>query len=464
MTMMTACSVCYPLLLFLLALLNIPTCVVGSGDSLVTKLLRRLEDNGGGYNNGNYGYYYYDNEDGIYDLSLLYIKYLGCTSFRTSNANYGGNNDGGDNNNYYQYYEDGNLVYGYKNQLVRFTLCASSGCDSNDCVGEYAMDMLEFLEVYSEQMQQQQEQQCEYVKEHCYCSGGYTWESCLYNCYSNAGIVDCMDSYYGNEESFQLQEYLECRQAYGGQNGDNNNNNNNNNYNNNNGEIQFFVGPYCDTDSGDVFLGAFFDEYCAMEADASYFMSLNYGNGFPYFYDAIISTTSGNTGYCTACIDQEQQNNGDDDDGYPDANELCQMTTEEAEYKCDWARQYYTGCTFLNTTLPCLDGRYCPDDDGAGNIQQNLVDEEGGSVSSTESSENQLFAKVQSILDFEENPFLAGMVVVMSGILLFFLSGCLVWCCVPILPRAPVQNSKRTSLIDRHLSGRNDQIMRNRSK
>ena len=180
-----------------------------------TSSLRRLEEEE-------------NNEDnqGIYDLALLSIQYLGCSSFLSA-TNYGNEN----NENQQGYYQDG--VYMTETNLVRFQLCntttasssssaSSSTCSSNNndndnCSGEYALDMLEFLEIYAEVQQQQKQQQCAYVAQHCYCSSGY-WDQCLYQCYANAGITECLDySNNGGENNngggFQLQEYIDCRGA-----------------------------------------------------------------------------------------------------------------------------------------------------------------------------------------------------------------------------------------------------------
>ena len=141
--------------------------------------------------------------------------------------------------------------------------------------------------------------------------------------------------------------------------------------------MAFYVGPYCDTDTSNLYLGAFYDEYCRTAADASYFMSLNYGNGFPYFYEPILAPND-----CITCQNMEQDaNGGDDDDGYPEPNQLCQASTEEATWRCDTDRGYQNGCYFLSTTLPCLDGRYCPVEEEETN--DNDGSSSGGSGSSS---------------------------------------------------------------------------------
>ena len=178
--------------------------------------IRRMED-GQGYA----GYQYGDNEYGLSDLAEMYIKYKGCSSFLAPDQE--GGNSGDANVNYYNYqqaqqgYEaqqqqqnNANVYYNdgmVMQNLVLFTLCSDSSCGS--CSGEYASDMREFLNAYTEMQMRDDEYQCEYVREHCYCQNGNN-EYCYSTCYANAGLDNCMQEYYG-EEAFQLQEYIECQ-------------------------------------------------------------------------------------------------------------------------------------------------------------------------------------------------------------------------------------------------------------
>lgn len=115
---------------------------------------------------------------------------------------------------YYQNYNDGMVKQG----LVRFTLC-TEGCGS--CSGEYAVDMMEFLDAYTESKMDTLEYQCEMIRERCYCQNG-NWEQCFYDCYeqadfdlygTDAGVSYCLQQYYGQEE-FEVQRYLECARKY----------------------------------------------------------------------------------------------------------------------------------------------------------------------------------------------------------------------------------------------------------
>lgn len=225
--------------------------------------------------------------------------------------------------------------------------------------------------------------------------------------------------------------------------GQNQNNNNQNNNNYNGGEVQFFIGPYCDTQSSNLYLGAFYDEYCSNPADTSYFMSMNYGNGFPYFYDPIIATNT-----CVSCqnMDENGGNNGDDD-GYPEPNELCQASTEEALYQCDAGRGYEYGCYFLSTTLPCMDGNECPTDDGYGDNDGagGGNSSSGAADSSTRTVKNQLekWYSWNGLEDREKTMVLVGLasviVLLIAGVVL-----CTCCCC-----RRNQQSDKQNPLLGR---------------
>ena len=70
----------------------------------------------------------------------------------------------GEQQQYYQNYNDGMVKQG----LVRFTLC-TEGCGS--CSGEYAVDMMEFLDAYTESKMDTLEYQCEMIRERCVIEG-----------------------------------------------------------------------------------------------------------------------------------------------------------------------------------------------------------------------------------------------------------------------------------------------------
>lgn len=210
--------------------------------------LRRVQDNQYYQNYQNYegadgeqqwNQYQYEG-DYEFEISRLSLKYLGCSEwsgvdyewqqeqaeqqmqYYYQNQNQQGQQDGENQydqqqeqqQQYYEQYNDGMV----KQSLVRFTLC-TEGCGS--CSGEYAVDMLEFIDAYTESMMDTLAYQCEMIRERCYCQNG-NWEQCFYDCYEQAdfdlygsdkGVAYCLSEYYGQEE-FELQRYLECAGKY----------------------------------------------------------------------------------------------------------------------------------------------------------------------------------------------------------------------------------------------------------
>lgn len=125
------------------------------------------------------------------------IKYLGCSSLVQVNTQGNGQKEGNDQ-------KDGNggqsIVY--TQNLVRFALCPSGSCSSCSGGGEYVVNMVDFVDAYTEAKLTETEYNCEQIRENCNNDD----ES---SCYSAAGATEC-DQYEG-QDVFEIQEYLECR-------------------------------------------------------------------------------------------------------------------------------------------------------------------------------------------------------------------------------------------------------------
>jgi len=156
---------------------------------------RFLKDNN---NNNNYNQNY---------IALYDIKYTGCSSLIQINAQGGGGGGGGGGQNNNQ--NNGIL---YTQHIVKFELCPSGTCSSG-CSGggEYAVSMMNFVDSYTEAKLEEQEYNCEMVRESCYCDNANDDEACEYSCYVNAGMEECVE--YEGQEDFEIQRYLECRRT-----------------------------------------------------------------------------------------------------------------------------------------------------------------------------------------------------------------------------------------------------------
>ena len=72
--------------------------------------------------------------------------------------------------------------------------------------------MFEFLDSYTESTLQEQEWKCESYRENVceYQCQNNNNEYCQNNCFSNAGMNECVENENGQEE-FEVQRYLECQ-------------------------------------------------------------------------------------------------------------------------------------------------------------------------------------------------------------------------------------------------------------
>lgn len=131
-------------------------------------------------------------------LGKYEIKYLGCNSLLQINAEAGNNNNN----------QNGGILY--SQHLVRFALCPANSCNSCSGGGEYAVNMAEFVDAYTEAKLSEEAYACEMVRENCYCDNADDADVCEAACYTTAGLTNCVEIE-GQEEEFQIQRYLECR-------------------------------------------------------------------------------------------------------------------------------------------------------------------------------------------------------------------------------------------------------------
>lgn len=130
------------------------------------------------------------------------IKYHSCSSLIQIGDGEGGNN------------KDGGSAL-YTQNLIKFSLCPTNeGCDScKTGVATYVVNMLDFIDAYTEAKLEEQEYACETVRENCYCADGNDDQYCENLCYTNAGLTDCIE--YEGGDDFEIQRYLECAGEWG---------------------------------------------------------------------------------------------------------------------------------------------------------------------------------------------------------------------------------------------------------
>ena len=241
-------------------------------------------------------------------------------------------------------------------RLVRFRLCPSDFCDSSKgCssgYGDYIIDMNTYIESWFEAKATYQEFKCQYLEENvCYCEdngNNENWNEdiCMWDCYSSHNMEGiCMEDnpYYDGEnggnqqqQQFNLENYMECAQA---------------NLNGRrelssgreleNGEWDgnYYIGPYCASQGGAIFLGLFTDDTCTTFADNAGGRELYYsltGTNLPYGNTNIIDMD------CMSCKEPKENNNdGNDAEDEDEVAEVCEAVYEIAG-KCEANLPYNT--------------------------------------------------------------------------------------------------------------------------
>lgn len=237
-------------------------------------------------------------------------------------------------------------------RLVRFRLCSSDtcnksgyGCTSN--YGDYIIDMNTYLSSWFQAKQDYQSFQCDYLLNNvCNCdndnnNGNNNKDECLWDCYSGHNMQKmCMqnnpygtDDASGVSESLNIEQYMQCAEANldagrrkladaASDNGE--------------WDGKYYIGPYCVSQGGSIFIGMFTDDACSNFADST--------GGRQTFYD--LTTTElpyGDTNVvdldCLPCKEPTDNNNGGNDSTDTDTvTEVCESLYTAAG-KCE---SYYT--------------------------------------------------------------------------------------------------------------------------
>ena len=193
-------------------------------------------------------------------------------------------------------------------RLVRFRLCPSDACSSDDAggcsasdgYGDYVIGLEEYLESYFGAVEEDREWQAQQNGE------------------DNADDGD------DDEEEWDLKEMAECRQYEFRNDG--------NRRSLEEEEAQYYVGAYCSKNGGDIYLGLFTEDTCSQFADEyggrETFAALSYGKTLPYSSKAMVGSD------CTSCM--EYNDNQDDQDDEDEVREACEQLYESSG-KCEAA-------------------------------------------------------------------------------------------------------------------------------
>jgi len=214
-------------------------------------------------------------------------------------------------------------------RLVRFRLCPSDSCSTSTsgCTsyyGDYIVDMTTFVEAYLNAREEEAAQLCTQAYSECQNLCGDDGE-CQTSCLTDLGFPDCIynnnnnNGNQNNDNGFDAMEYAECAKFdFGGRRLDQNGNN----YYYNNGDAEYYLGPYCADQGGEIHLGLFTDETCTTFAQNGETMFYN-SQGFelPYSDNSLV------TSMCLRCA-------GQNENGEYEMSELCETSYETAG-KCE---------------------------------------------------------------------------------------------------------------------------------
>lgn len=269
-----------------------------------------------------------DNDDAFDETWVMNysIKFQGCHHVSQWNAEAADDED----------------VRVYTQRIVRFRLCPTDSCLSSDAggcdsgFGDYVLDMNLFMENFLEAQMNAEEFACENYRENvCGCEDDdqkddqFDRDECEYDCYVNGGMDYCIQD--ENQEAVDLARYAACEQFEVQADDDNRRLDED--------EVQYYMGPYCASQGGQILMGLFTDDTCTMYADSSAgkstYASLTGGETMPYSSSTIIGSD------CMTCLEDQMQNDDDAED------------EDEVKQACEEIYQMAGKCeTYLSIKYP----------------------------------------------------------------------------------------------------------------
>jgi len=264
-----------------------------------------------------------------------------------------------DVNEDYQFLSEYNVLYencfvgdysdanNFKEPSVTFQLCPTAKDCKSGCTGggKYTANFNYFLDAYTELQLKAREYACEMVRESCEEDAYYENNDDYYSkCYTDAGYNAGNEKMYeycieneNEKEEFDLQEYLDC-QEFEFEDEDGN---------------ELYIGPYCGSDSIQVYIGIFSDEYCTKKVGDP--------NDYEYYENFKYTETKGKSLIlqddkrkdCAKCKEhgKEQDQNGNDAEDEDEALEQCEDLYSNTGFKCESGMAYgkdTTGCSIID--------------------------------------------------------------------------------------------------------------------
>lgn len=218
-----------------------------------------------------------------------------------------------------EYADDEDDVRVKTKRLVRFRLCESDSCSNSNSAGcsskfgDYVVDMNTFVASYVEAMEEEKDEICADANYECQvdCSGNDDESSCMTACYESFGVSFC-NAYYANDdqqqnEGFDPFEYAECArfEGAGGRRLEEDG-------------YEYYIGPYCADQGGEIHLGLFTDETCTTYAqNGETTFSNMMGYELPYSDESLVSNR------CYSCAQNDGNNNNNNNNNGNELKDIC---------------------------------------------------------------------------------------------------------------------------------------------
>jgi hypothetical protein len=226
------------------------------------------------------------------------------------------------------YADDENDVRIKTKRLARFRLCPSDQC-SNDkttgCTskfGDYIVDMNTFVYNYLQELEEQKDNFCAAAATDCQseCGSSSEGDECTTSCYAAYSLSVCLyDEAAAND--FDVLDFASCAEM------DDHRRRrlvNSGIIRHLDEDVQYYIGPHCSQQGGQVHLGVFTDDTCTTMAESGDdIFYAAYGFNLPYSSASMISSR------CVGCLDADDN---DADGSY--VSELCQNVYKNSG-KCE---------------------------------------------------------------------------------------------------------------------------------
>jgi len=235
-------------------------------------------------------------------------------------------------------------------RLVRFRLCEKSSCSNSNSAGcsskfgDYVVDMNTFVAAYLEALDEESEEICSDANSECQteCNGNDDESDCLTTCYQSYGVSFCSD-YYNNQNgnnnddaAFDPSEYASCAQFDGAQGG------RRRERALEQAAYDYYIGPYCADQGGEIHLGLFTDETCttyAQNGESTFYSMMGYE--LPYSDDSLVSSR------CFACGQNNGNNNNNNGAQVKDFCSSVYAYAGKCETRMDIGYPNESSCSYI---------------------------------------------------------------------------------------------------------------------